>query len=235
MKTKFKNFTQIALMLFVFFISYSCKKDNNATTNPLINVTVTDFDGNVYNTITIGTQTWMAENLKVKHYRNGEAITNVKDNTDWGNLSTGAYCDVNDTSSYCATYGLLYNWYTVVDSRNLCPTGWHIPSSDEWTTLTTYLGGDNIAGDKLKEVGNAHWTSPSTAATNETGFTALPAGCRNDLGIFQDIGIGGNWWSSIDYSTQQAWYLEMYNCYSYARINRYTKQYGYSVRCIKNY
>ena len=127
MKTKFKNFTQIALMLFVFFISYSCKKDNNATTNPLINVTVTDFDGNVYNTITIGTQTWMAENLKVKHYRNGEAITNVKDNTDWGNLSTGAYCDVNDTSSYCATYGLLYNWYTVVDSRNLCPTGWHIP------------------------------------------------------------------------------------------------------------
>ena len=149
---------------------------------------VTDFDGNTYLTIRIGTQVWMTENLKVTHYLNGDPLPGVSDNTTWGNLTTGAYCDYNNSPNYSIIYGRLYNWYSVVDIRNLCPTGWHIPSYPEWTTLFTYLGGGIVADGALRETGTTHWASPNSNATNESGFTALPGGARDEDGTFFDIG-----------------------------------------------
>ena len=133
---------------------------------------ITDIDGNTYKTVTIGTQTWMAENLKVTKYNDGIAIPNVTDNTAWRELTTGALCDYGNTPSNSETYGKLYNWHAV-NTGKLCPTGWHVPSDAEWTELTDYLGGTSVAGDKLKETGSTHWSNLRTGATNETGFTAL--------------------------------------------------------------
>ena len=195
--------------------------------------TVTDIDGNVYDTVHIGSQIWLKENLKVTHYRNGDPIPNVTNNTTWGNLTTGAYCDYNNTPSISATYGKLYNWYTVNDSRNLCPIAWHVPTDAEWTTLTSYLGGENVAGGKLKETDTTHWNPPNTGATNETGFTALPAGSRNYIGGFQGIGIFGYWWSSTEeISSVSAWERSM--LFNDIAVNRndYVIESGFSVRCI---
>jgi uncharacterized protein (TIGR02145 family) len=205
---------------------------------------VTDVDGNSYNAVVIGTQTWMAENLKATKYNDGTAIPNVTDNTAWGALTTGAYCDYSNTPSNSTIYGRLYIWYSVDNNsatkvasnggKNVCPTGWHVPTNSEWSSLTTYLGGESVAGGKLKEIGTAHWLSPNTGATNETGFTALPGGYRYGNGAFSYIGTGGNWWSSTESSTSDAWlrYLRYYfsNVYGYP-IN---KQDGFSVRCLKD-
>ncbi|MEI6820595.1 MAG: FISUMP domain-containing protein [Bacteroidota bacterium] len=194
-----------------------------------------DIDGNVYEAVTIGTQTWMKQNLNVTHYRNGDAIlTNITDNGAWSNLTTGAYCNYNNDANNAITYGRLYNWYTVVDSRNLCPTGWHVPSDAEWTTLTDYLGGESIAGGKLKEAGLAHWQSPNSEATNETGFTALPSGFRFVDGSYNDINHDGFWWSSTEYNTGEVWARYMH--YGYGSTGSYWvgKLTGFSVRCLKD-
>jgi uncharacterized protein (TIGR02145 family) len=171
--------------------------------------TVTDIDGNVYQTVKIGGQWWMAENLKVTHYRNGEAIPNITSNSEWAGLSSGAYCAYDNNNSNIATYGLLYNWYTVVDSRNIAPAGWHVPTDEEWKQLEIYLGMSQSDADKpglrgsdeggkLKETGTAHWHSPNIGATNSSGFSALPGGCRdfNFTGAYEGMGELGNWWSS---------------------------------------
>ncbi|MBA7544886.1 hypothetical protein ES705_37247 [subsurface metagenome] len=158
--------------------------------------TVTDYEGNVYQTITIGSQEWMCENLKLTKYADGTAIPLVTNSTEWGNLTTpGYYWYNNDEPTYANTYGALYNWYTV-EKGNLCPTGWHVPTDAEWTTLTDYLGGASVAGGKLKETGTAHWSYPNTGATNESGFTALPGGGRSLNGTFGYVGSSGGWWSS---------------------------------------
>ncbi|MBI5010148.1 MAG: fibrobacter succinogenes major paralogous domain-containing protein, partial [Bacteroidia bacterium] len=137
---------------------------------------VSDIDGNVYQTVTIGTQVWMKENLKTTKLNDGIALPNVIDNAAWAALTTTGYCWYNnDATTYKSTYGALYNWYAV-NTGKLCPIGWHVPSDDEWTLLTTFRGGYSVAGGKLKETGTLHWTSPNTGATNETGFTALPGG-----------------------------------------------------------
>jgi uncharacterized protein (TIGR02145 family) len=139
---------------------------------------VTDYDGNVYPTVRIGTQLWMAKNLRTTRLKFGGTIQIVTDNTAWSNLTTPGYCWYNnDEAANKETYGALYNWYTIA-TTNLCPAGWHVPTDDDWEVLTTYLGGYNIAGDKLKEAGTAHWANPNTGATNETGFSALPGGSR---------------------------------------------------------
>lgn len=162
--------------------------------------TVTDSDGNVYNTVTIGTQVWMAENLRTTKYKDNTAIPLVTDNTAWTNLSTPGYCWYNnDAATNKSTYGALYNWYTV-NTGKLCPTGWHVPTDAEWSTLTTCLGGVGVAGGKLKEAGTSHWMSPNVGATNETGFTALPSGYRYAGGTFEYNGLGGWWWSSTESS-----------------------------------
>ena len=139
--------------------------------------TVTDVDGNVYNTVTIGTQCWLQENLKTTKYKDGTSIPLVTDNSAWGSLSTPGYCWYNNDDTYKNTYGALYNYYTVL-TNNLCPSGWHVATEREWSTLVTYLGGASIAGGKLKESGTTHWVTPNTGANNETGFIALPGGRR---------------------------------------------------------
>ncbi|MBA7540885.1 hypothetical protein ES705_33188 [subsurface metagenome] len=199
--------------------------------------TVTDYDGNVYDTVTIGAQMWMKENLKVTHYRNGETIPNFTDNTTWGDLLTGGRCYYNnDSAANASVYGALYNWFTVNDSRNLCPIGWHVPTEAEWTTLSDYLGGDSVAGGKMKEIGAAHWTGVNYGATNESGFTALPGGYRpHDDGIYEAIGEAGYWWSATEYNANSAWDRNV-NTGSAAIYPYYNdgKGYGFSVRCLSN-
>ena len=155
--------------------------------------TVTDINGNVYKTVTIGTQTWMAENLKSTKYNNGIPILLVTDNTEWASLQSGAYCWYNNDDENRNEYGALYNWYAA--TNNLCPTGWHVPNASDWITLISFLG-DSIAGGKLKEIGTLHWYSPNTGATNETGFTAKPGGERNENGSFNNKGYHAMLWSS---------------------------------------
>lgn len=209
---------------------------NTTTKTVTINVTeitVTDIDGNVYHTVTIGTQVWMVENLKTTKYRDGTSIPNVTDNAAWDNLTTGAYCDYNNTPSNSATYGRLYNWYAATDAHNIAPTGWHVPTDAEWSTLTTYLGGESVAGGKLKEIGTTHWAGPNTGATNETGFTALPSGYRD--GSFYYVGISGWWWSATESIVATHAYLRFMSYY-YSDVDGYgiSKERGLSIRCVRD-
>jgi len=205
------------------------------TTKSVIYSTVSDIEGNIYKTVTIGSQTWMAENLRTTRYRDNTVIPNVKD-TAWGRLTTGIYCDYNNDASMGAKYGKLYNWYVVNDSRNIAPIGWHVPSNQEWTTLINYLGGENWAGGKLKEAGTLNWLSPNTGGTNESGFTALPAGIRPESGLYtSNLGSDGLWWTSTVYGNYAyRWGVKAYN--SAATNSGYlsSKQSGLSIRCIKD-
>jgi len=154
--------------------------------------TLKDIEGNVYPTVNIGTQVWMAENLKTTKYNDGMAMPLVSDNNAWEALKTPGYCWYNnDAAANKNRFGALYNWYTV-NTKKLCPAGWHVPNDKEWTTLRTYLGGEEIAGGKLKETGTTHWTSPNTDATNQTEFTALPGGGRRSNGEFFGLGTQGS-------------------------------------------
>jgi uncharacterized protein (TIGR02145 family) len=232
MKTKSKVFIYLFAMLgMTLLISVSCKKKNDDTNNPPV-TTVTDQDGNVYHTVTIGTQVWMVENLKTTKYRNGDGIQNVTDSIAWWNLTSGAYCIYRNDVNNLATYGRLYNWYAVIDSRKLTPAGWHIPTDAEWTTLTDYLG--STCGDKLKEKGPNHWGGDNTA-TNETGFTALPGGNRAGWqGEFLYIGQYGSWWSSTD-DGSHTWIREIVGWDDGVLKNpANAKSSGYSVRCVKD-
>ena len=192
--------------------------------------TVIDIDGNTYQTVKIGNQWWMAENLKVTHYRNGDAI---------------AYYNYNNDVSNVATYGRLYNWQSVKDSRNIAPTGWHVPSDAEWIQLEMYLGMSQTEandyswrgtdeGGKLKEVGTTHWNSPNNGATNESHFSALPGGYRGIFGQYYNIGNYACFWTSTEFDSDYAWPRELY--YEYSGVSRSVslKQMGYSLRCVKD-
>jgi len=195
--------------------------------------TCIDYDGNAYPTITIGTQTWMAENLRVTHYRNGDAIPNVTDDVTWGALATGAYCWYNNDQATNAKYGALYNWYAVDDPRGLCPDGWHEPTDSEWTILTTYLGGESVAGGKMKSV-SALWTSPNTDATNSSGFSGLPGGFRNYTGGCFVVGLYGLWLTSTEYDGSYAWSRTLdYNGPGVGRSYD-NKEEGFSLRCLRD-
>ena len=189
-----------------------------------------DLEGNKYRTIEIGTQTWMAENLKSTKYNDGSDIPFVLDVSAWALLTTPGYCWYNNDS---VGYGAIYNWYTVNTGR-LCPEGWHVPSDDEWTTLTDFLGGKSNAGGKLKETGTSHWQSPNTGATNETGFTGLPTGYRNYGGGFNSINKYGFWWSSTEWSSTGAWYRDVNFSYTYVDRSNSNKKSGATVRCLKD-
>jgi uncharacterized protein (TIGR02145 family) len=198
-------------------------------------LTVNDADGNIYNTITIGTQTWMAENLKTTRYSNGDQIPNVPYFEDWRNLNSGASCENTNISDFYSTYGLYYNWYAVQDNRNICPVGWHVPTDEEWTTLTNlYTGGYLFAAIKLKEAGTTHWNSTNTAATNESGFTALPASFRPEGTGFINPGEQGRWWTGTEFDSNNAWDRLMGRNASYVNREETTKTIGLSVRCIKD-
>ena len=196
--------------------------------------TVTDIDGNVYNTVTIGTQVWLKENLKTTKFNDGNSIPNITDATAWASLTTPAYCWYNnDEPANKNTYGALYNWRTV-NSGKLCPSGLHVPTDLEWTELTDYLGGENLAGGKLKETGTLHWNSPNTGATNETGFTALPGGNRAYYRLFCGIGDFGFWWSTTEHETRYAWYRQLHQGFSFVMNAYHDEQMGLSVRCLRN-
>lgn len=196
--------------------------------------TVTDIDGNIYNTVTIGTQVWMVENLKTTKYRDGTNIPIVTDNTAWSNLSTGAYSDYNNDASNSAIYGRIYNWYAATNSRYISPTGWHVPTDTDWMTLITYFGGESTAGGALKESGLTHWNSPNAGATNESGFTALPGGYRFFDGSFKNLGGFGYWWTSSTGGPSLAWYRYMTNnSSSIYRTSDYMMN-GLRIRCVKD-
>lgn len=206
--------------------------------------TLTDVEGTSYNTITIGTQVWMAENLKTKKYNNGDLIGTTSLDITAENEPKYQWT-YDDNESNTAIYGRLYSWYAIIDSRKICPTGWHAPSDADWSTLTTYLGGSLNAASKLKEAGSAHWECESYAghpcmyqngASNETGFTGLPGGCRASNRTFSGIGKGGYWWSSSEYIGSSAWYRNMRNTAPTGNVASYygNKRDGLSVRCIKD-
>lgn len=199
---------------------------------------ITDIDGNIYTQVSIGTQTWMVENLKVTHYRNGDPIANVTDNTAWSTLTTGAWSDQFNTASFGTQYGHLYNWYAVKDNRNIAPVGWHVATLAEWQTLSSFLGGDSVSGGKLKEASTSFWRNPNFGATNEVGFTALPGGLRMPDGTSLYWTYDAYWWTSTEKSATNAWFTDIdhqskYLSYNDGYINS-NKNYGMSVRCVKD-
>ena len=211
---------------------------SSAVFNPSLTYgTLTDQNGNIYKTITIGTQTWMAENLRARTYRNGDSVPVVSSNDTWKGLKTGACCTYNNLTDLdaIATHGRLYNWYAVNDSRGLAPPGWHIPSDAEWSTLVQFLGGETVAGGKLKETGQTHWQSPNAGATNSSGFTALPSGRREYFdGTFLNLTFNTFWWSSTAYDINYAWYRYLnYDVPNAYRAN-FHEPYGFAVRCVKD-
>ena len=179
-------------------------------------------------------QQWIYKNLDVRTYGNGDTIPLVTDPVAWANLTTGAMCWYNnDSATFGAIYGRLYNWYAVNDPRGLSPSGWHIPSNEEWSNLGECLGGDSIAGGKMKAV-SALWIVPNSGATNRTGFTGLPGGSRNENGLFSNLGNNGYWWSSTGFSGSNGWYCSLFNAATnLIRVDK-LKTYGFSVRFVKN-
>lgn len=226
-------FIKLVLFSFVLTLVIACSKAND----PVSGATVTDVDGNVYKTVVIGTQTWMAENLRTTRYRDSTLITNLPDTTKWAALTTGARCKYFSKSVPTDTlkYGYLYNWYAASNVHNIAPKGWHVPSDAEWTKLTNYLGGAIAAGGKLKDSSLLYWLSPNTGATNETGFTALPGGCLS-AGTFSLKGTMGFCWSSTSASTTTA--MIRYLNYSAGSLATggigFLKANGYSIRCVKD-
>jgi uncharacterized protein (TIGR02145 family) len=198
-------------------------------------VPVADIEGNVYPVIVIGAQTWMAENLRTTKYNDNTDIPLVTDNSGWIALTTPGYCWYNnDMATFKNTYGGIYNFYAV-NTGKLCPSGWHVPSDDEFTTLTNFLGGINVAGGKIKEAGTNHWTSPNTGATNESGFTALPGGQRDESANFIGLGLNGVWWTSTPYNSLKPWYRSLGSNVSTIFVgNGSLNIRGFSVRCLRN-
>ena len=204
---------------------------------------LTDIDGNNYNSVIIGTQEWMKENLNVSKYSDGTIIPQVTDPTQWANLTTGAWCYHNNNSANGTIYGKLYNWYAVAGihdndpntpNKTLSPTGWHVSTSEEWTTLLNFLGGESVAGGKMKSTGTSLWTSPNTNASNDSGFTGFPGGYRESNGEFYDMNYHGHWWSSSEISLQQSSYYSLHSVAGGITTNSWNKLGGFSVRFVNN-
>ena len=201
--------------------------------------TAIDIDGNIYNTITIGTQIWLKENLKTTKYSDGTAIPWVTDDKAWGSLSTPGYCWYNnDIVTNKDTNGAMYNWYSVNittnGNKNVCPSGWHVPSNEDFTYLSDYLGGASISGGKLKEIGTIHWNDPNTGANNSSYFTAYPSGLRHISGSYQGMGVYGNFWTSSEDINSLGIYWYLQNNYADFFGTSTYKSLGLSVRCIKD-
>ncbi len=204
-----------------------------------------EYEGQIYSTVTIGTQCWIQENLATTKYNDGTDIPLVTNGGVWSLLTSAGYCWYNnDSATYGGTYGALYNWYAV-NTGNLCPSGWHVPTDNEWKTLEMYLGmtqaqADDMdwrgtdEGGKLKETGTTHWTSPNTGATNASGFTALPGGLRIEDGGFYHLNNLGCWWSATEYLSIAAWRRYLANSNDKIDRNPTLKGFGYSVRCLRD-
>jgi uncharacterized protein (TIGR02145 family) len=212
----------------ISFLFSGCEKEQ-------IKGTITDVDGNIYETIRIGEQWWTVENLKTTHFNDGSVIALIISDTEWFNLESPGYCWFdNDSVNYKETSGGLYNWYAVATGK-LCPNDWHVPTQAEWDSLIAFLGGEDIAGGKLKESGTAHWQDPNVGATNESGFTALPACIRGYDGLFVGpCNHSATWWSSTSHTGSYAWYSALISGSSIANTNTTIKGYGRSVRCVRD-
>ena len=227
----------LVLVTMILILVTGCKKTDEPET-------VTDNDGNEYNTVKIGDQVWMKENLKTKTLNDGTAVPLVTGYTEWFSLTTPGYCWYdNNEATYKNPYGALYNWYAV-ETGKLCPSGWHVPTDNDWQQLVLFIDPNagigfvesDLTGAKLKEKGTAHWLSPNQGASDDHGFAALPGGCRLsylDLD-YNSIREFGFWWSSTESSVIKAWMVDM--GYTYADLYRYAshKVDGFSVRCVKN-
>jgi uncharacterized protein (TIGR02145 family) len=219
----------------VSVLNNSCS-DKEKDKNNIDPSAITDKDGNVYTSVTIGTQVWMVENLKTTKFNDNTNIPLVSDNAQWAALSTPAYCWYNNYAPNKNNYGALYNWYSV-NTGKLCPTGWHVPTDAEWTILTTFLGDESVAGGKLKETGTSKWYEPNTGATNETGFTAVPCGSRSSDGSFESadqIRFDCYWWTpttDVDYMAIVR-YVDYFDSFVYPW--EIYKESGMSVRCLKD-
>jgi len=206
----------------------------------------TDIDGNLYSSTILNGQEWTTTNLNVTKYTDGTPIPQVQDAATWAGLTTGAWCYYAYQTSNGTVYGKLYNWYAVAgiwdadsqihpaNRKTLAPTGWHIPSSSEWNSLTTFLGGTSIAGGPIKEAGTAHWTTPNTGAVNSSGLTALPGGNCSATGAFSGLGTNGNWWINEEYNPTSGWCVGLFNINKTVLKSPINKKYGYSVRLLKN-
>lgn len=256
-----KNLIRISvLVLFEILVISGCEKDNDSQDNPyngktttvfnpgVTYGTLTDQDGNIYKTVTIGTQTWMAENLRTTKYRDGSTIPSVPDNEEWTNLTTGAYCNnknITDIPDSIATYGRIYNWYAVTDSRNIAPSGWHVPTDNDWKILEMFLGMTQAQadssedfrgtgqGDQLKETGNTHWHW--YGGTNSSGFSALPAGYRDEyFGTFWYYSESGLWWSTTEFNEAKAWYRVLGSNSDNVYRGYTDKKNGFTIRCLQD-
>jgi uncharacterized protein (TIGR02145 family) len=251
MKQRFYiSINSLIVMNILMFLIVGCKKNNTdivpyfSRTTALFNPnktygTVTDIDGNIYKTIKIGNQIWMAENLRTIHFRYGDPVTNVKSNDQWSNFPSGAYCNYNNTEDLdsIATFGRLYNAYILTDTRNIAPSGWHIPNDDDWTTLINYLGGKDVVGEKLKETSGLHWRY-TVEGSNISGFTALPGGFRVHNGIFMHNDSTGVWWSTTEWTNglgeRRNYAKTLYNNSNIIGEGGDDKRSGFSIRCIKD-
>ena len=230
---------QIFILLVGVCSIVACKKTTTVSPSKIgkYGSGVTDIDGNVYKTTIIGTQEWMAENLKVSKYSDGTVIPNVSDSSQWSNDTTGAFCYYKNNVNNNVLYGKLYNWYVVSTAtngnKNVCPTGWHVPTDADWTVLTEYLGGSTIAGDKLKAVSTTGWSNlVNSETTNTSLFTALPGGYRLSNGFFL-IGGNGSWWSST-LDSGFVWSRDLNSGFDNVFRHHSITSQGLSIRCLKD-
>jgi uncharacterized protein (TIGR02145 family) len=211
----------------LLIIAFRCSKGDKAP-GP-----VSDFEGNIYRTIRIGDQVWMVENLRSTRFNDGKEIALVTDPASWEDLTTPGCCWYNNDAVNKDPYGALYNGYAI-DSGKLCPAGWHVPGKEEWQQLITYLGDTTDAGGKLKETGTTHWHIPNTGADNSSGFTATGAGVRYFEGSFSSIMNYNGMWSATETGSNDKWFLGLFYGNAYVTIDHRNKNYGFSVRCIKD-
>lgn len=221
---------------------FSCKKDEvdpieSHQINPTFS-SVTDIEGNEYKTVILDGREWLAENLRTSTYCNGDSILNIKDDSLWINTESGAWSYYDNDSSYNKPFGKLYNFHSVIDERNICPCGWSVPSFSDWYDLRIYLKGNIVAGGKLKSKGTEYWASPNHAATNESGFTALPIGRRNsDDGKFYKKDSTTAFWSSTltqsSYNISRIWKLKYDRGEFFNEYHMFWNA-GLSIRCVKD-
>lgn len=228
----YKWFNLSVFLAFIIVASLSCKKEDSDDDLPETD-TVADIEGNTYQTVKIGNQWWMAENLRTNLLSDSTAIQFVSNTSTWIGFSNPAFCWYdNNFNVFGSKYGALYNWHAV-NTGKLCPDGWRVPGNNDWLILTNHLGGDEIAAGKLKETGTTNWISPNTGATNESGFTALPGGVRGSDGTFFSIGLYGYWWTTNSQSAGLADGKFIYYAGIGVGKDQYDKKTGFSVRCVK--
>lgn len=205
-----------------------------SSNNDTVNKTgeLVDINGNTYETVRIGTQVWMAENLNVSQYSNGDPIPRVTDDKEWENIKEGAYSYYRNFWYFGRVYGAIYNWHAVNDERGLCPEGWRVPDDSDWRALSDYLDGRENAGGKLK-ARSLRWMRPNEGATDKTGFSALPGGYRHSNGTFYNIRQFGDYWTSLGFPDGYAFFRSFCNRYPYIHEGVYSKNAGAYVRCIK--